>query len=201
MRKSNMRKGFSIIELVIVMGIMVIIMAITANIYANYIEYSNKSICQGQLKDMGVALANYVADYDQNYPSDHWMYKLLTYLPEKDNYICPDADDISYAWNAHLSPIKSPISIYNIRDPFYTIAICDSGENDNYFGLQTGLPYANRNGTMSIIAPCYGNFGIDTIYAGARHNGGVNCLFIDGSVRWIDKSGINNAMIYWQVEP
>lgn len=196
-----MKKAFSIIELVIVMGIIIVVMAMTSNIYANYIEYSNKSICQGQLKDMGVALSYYLSDYDQNYPCDHWMDKLLTYLPEKDNYICPDTDDISYAWNTHLSPIKAPISLYNIRDPFYTIAICDSKENDNYFGLQTGLPYANRNGAMSTIAPCYGNFGIDTIYDGARHNNGVNALFLDGSVRWIDKSTINNAMIYWEVEP
>jgi prepilin-type processing-associated H-X9-DG protein len=97
-----------------------------------------------------------------------------------------------------LSPIGNVVSIYNIRDPYNIICISDSF-NSQYFGVPIGTQFVSRNGFVDIISSNYYNYSLNCLLDACRHNGGLNCLFIDGSVRFVNKQSIEYSIVYWDI--
>ncbi|HHX40945.1 MAG TPA: DUF1559 domain-containing protein, partial [Armatimonadetes bacterium] len=62
------RTGFTLIELLVVIAIIAILAAILLPVFARARENARKSTCQSNLKQMGLAVMQYVQDYDEVYP-------------------------------------------------------------------------------------------------------------------------------------
>lgn len=70
---SRIKHGFTLIELLVVIAIIALLAAILFPVFARARENARKSTCLNNLKQIGVALTQYVQDYDETYPPAHWV--------------------------------------------------------------------------------------------------------------------------------
>ena len=82
-RKSRVNQGFTLIELLVVIAIIAILAAILFPVFAKAREKARQSVCQSNLKQIGLGLLMYAQDYDetlpptQDVPQGWWNYKNL----------------------------------------------------------------------------------------------------------------------------
>lgn len=62
------RSGFTLIELLVVIAIIAILAAILFPVFAKAREKARQASCQSNLKQLGLAFAMYVSDYDERWP-------------------------------------------------------------------------------------------------------------------------------------
>jgi prepilin-type N-terminal cleavage/methylation domain-containing protein len=68
-RPSRPRKtGFTLIELLVVIAIIAILAAILFPVFARARENARRTSCQSNLKQIGLAIAQYTQDYDEKLP-------------------------------------------------------------------------------------------------------------------------------------
>ena len=72
-RVSRLAKGFTLIELLVVIAIIALLAAILFPVFARARENARKSSCSNNLKQIGVAVMQYVQDYDETFPHQHWF--------------------------------------------------------------------------------------------------------------------------------
>ena len=66
------RRGFTLIELLVVIAIIAILAAILFPVFAKAREKARQSSCQSNLKQLGLAFAQYHQDYDETMPGLYW---------------------------------------------------------------------------------------------------------------------------------
>lgn len=117
--KSPRLAGFTLIELLVVIAIIVILAAVLFPVFARARENARRSSCQSNLKQIGLGFAQYVQDYDSQYPfacdkwdpassygnplltftrdtspGHLWTDKLFPYTKSMQLYACPSAATI-----------------------------------------------------------------------------------------------------------
>ena len=112
------RRAFTLIELLVVVAIIAILAAILFPVFAKAREKARMSSCQSNLKQIGLAVAQYLSDYDHKYP---W---------------CDDPNNASNAYETHYSGwISNGLQPY-IRN--FQIFICPSRNKGWFLQPQTG---------------------------------------------------------------
>jgi prepilin-type N-terminal cleavage/methylation domain-containing protein/prepilin-type processing-associated H-X9-DG protein len=66
--QSGRKSGFTLIELLVVIAIIAILAAILFPVFARARENARRSSCQSNLKQQGIGFAQYIQDYDGQYP-------------------------------------------------------------------------------------------------------------------------------------
>jgi prepilin-type N-terminal cleavage/methylation domain-containing protein/prepilin-type processing-associated H-X9-DG protein len=87
------RKGFTLIELLVVIAIIAILAAILFPVFAKAREKARQITCSSNMKQIGLAMIQYVQDYDENYPLNtfNWQYTV-------------DATQANAEWNTVIAP-------------------------------------------------------------------------------------------------
>ena len=67
-----MKKGFTLIELLVVIAIIAILAAILFPVFAQARAKARQSVCESNLKQIGLACSMYLGDYDE-----HWVISYL----------------------------------------------------------------------------------------------------------------------------
>ena len=62
------RRGFTLIELLVVIAIIAILAGILFPVFAQAREKARQASCQSNLRQLGLATAMYIQDYDETYP-------------------------------------------------------------------------------------------------------------------------------------
>jgi len=110
------RRAFTLIELLVVITIIAILAAILFPVFARARENARRTSCLSNLKQMGLALMQYTADYDEKYPTSYvataqappdgirwvnadlwfWPQTLYAYHKSAEVFLCPSARSTQY---------------------------------------------------------------------------------------------------------
>jgi prepilin-type N-terminal cleavage/methylation domain-containing protein/prepilin-type processing-associated H-X9-DG protein len=82
------QRGFTLIELLVVIAIIALLAAILFPVFARARENARKSSCQNNLKQIGVAIAQYTQDFDENLPRSRTR-----------GYVCPVCNPATHTNN------------------------------------------------------------------------------------------------------
>lgn len=200
--------GFTLIEVLIVMAVIALLSALLLSAFTQVREKARMATCSSNLRQIGLAMRLYVQDYRGIYPDVTfppapvrlcaWPDRIISYVKTPQVFWCPSfpqgeyrpgcaapneaednlAFDGSYAANALISRLNEA----RIPTPSQTITVLDGkGKWVN--------PISDP-----ITAPQ------DLIVRGMelRHNGGNNCLFADGHVKWLRLEAMANEEL-WRV--
>jgi prepilin-type N-terminal cleavage/methylation domain-containing protein/prepilin-type processing-associated H-X9-DG protein len=110
--------GFTLIELLVVIAIIALLAAILFPVFAKVREKARQSTCSSNEKQIGMALLQYVQDYDEAYPIGNtfgsyydqgagWAGSVYPYLKSTAVFHCPDdPTDVNVAIVPPLIPVS-----------------------------------------------------------------------------------------------
>jgi prepilin-type N-terminal cleavage/methylation domain-containing protein/prepilin-type processing-associated H-X9-DG protein len=119
------RRAFTLIELLVVIAIIAILAAILFPVFARARERARSTACLSNTKQLGLALMQYVQDYDEMLPLylyrdspggtaiKGWHNVLLPYYKSSQILLCPSASKINNCEIATVTAMKSGNFGYN----------------------------------------------------------------------------------------
>jgi prepilin-type N-terminal cleavage/methylation domain-containing protein/prepilin-type processing-associated H-X9-DG protein len=198
------KKGFTLIELLVVIAIIAILAAILFPVFARARENARRASCQSNLKQVGLALAQYTQDYDERFPAwatanynigevKRWNINMQPYVKSSQVFTCPSNPDKSVETFAGVS-----ISVHygaNVNGTGLKDTATDHKGEGVFSDWSTpGIllsEFSTPATTISVaevgVPIDYGILAIDrSAYANSLWNGHLgtgNYLFVDGHVK------------------
>jgi prepilin-type N-terminal cleavage/methylation domain-containing protein/prepilin-type processing-associated H-X9-DG protein len=176
------RRGFTLIEILVVLGILSVIAGILLAVLPKAREKGRQSSCLSNLHQHGVALRLYVTDFDGQWPDMRaWTDTKINISPLLK---CPNVTvpaqfahiaSLSYGYNFNLAasiPESQGISDSKIQWPSATISIAEVDITERPAPELIGFNYFRAIEDNSRNRPF------------ERHSGGANYLFCDGHMKW-----------------
>lgn len=99
------RKGFTLIELLVVIAVIGLLAAVLFPVFAHVRENGRRTTCLSNERQIGMALAQYVTDNGERFPSeggalarpgDSWVSQCYPYLNASPIFECPDDGTTAY---------------------------------------------------------------------------------------------------------
>jgi prepilin-type N-terminal cleavage/methylation domain-containing protein/prepilin-type processing-associated H-X9-DG protein len=188
------RRAFTLIELLVVIAIIAVLAAILFPVFAKAREKARQTACASNLKQIGLAAAQYAQDYDETFVPNtidlptgysNWGQLLQPYVKSTEVFACPSnpsngnvmiggggatpAIPTSYALNYHIGnyggPHGSTLPLSAIAAPAQKVVVSEQA------GAENGAGWPDWTG----------NQWRDMGFAG--HTGFANYLFADGHVK------------------
>ncbi len=210
------RRGFTLIELLVVIAIIAILAAILFPVFAKAREKARQSSCSSNLKQMGLAILQYVQDYDEMMPTHGrdpnldaatqqrqamsypgWVSNvIIPYVKSYDIFTCPSkSQSAGGGWvNPHNNNRKS-LFAYNYRAAEWK-SLSDLANNEAGIARIVLVFDANNPWADGIIF--FTDRYINPYLAGNRsnscwHTDNGNYLYADGHVK-----ATNWTQITWE---
>lgn len=160
----NSRRGFSLVELLVVVAIIILVMAILLPTLSRTLSDRRQVECANNLRNIGLALASARIQGGQSLAADGWETEIVPYLGEDAQPLrCPEHDSpsVSYGMNNHAHRFDdldaNRIAMLDYQSTVAKIVVQDIRQQDAWSTS-------------------------DNSYA-ARHRGQVNTLLHSGAVR------------------
>ncbi len=197
------KRGFTLIELLVVITIIAILAAILFPVFARAREKARASGCQSNLKQIGLAILQYVSDYDDVLPIGsynsppltgiRWMHQIYPYVKNAQIFTCPSdptrtwdpsayGNAGNYGYNAYFLN-QQPLS-YIIK-PSETVMVGDTPG-----GPSASNRFRIRPSTASCWGPDSGLWNPNESWPAYRHFDKANILFVDGHVKAMGLGGL-----------
>ena len=173
-------KGFTLLELLIVISIISILIALTVPEVNKMIAKARSVTCMGNLKNIGTAVTSYLGEHDNTFP-----------------YVEPAPEDPVYTTNYQAQPLLDELVPYGVTTSVLKCPADVAGPN--YFASRTNsymwTPIADGESLVDITL--FGRRGGTRVVKPSRvrictdydtvHFGRLNSLYADGHVRWAAK--------------
>ena len=120
--KTEGRKGFTLIELLVVIAIIAILAAILFPVFAKVREKARQSACMSNMKQINLALLQYVQDYNETYPAvgdspssgfTGWVAEIQSYVKNTKLFTCPSNSNTNNYFNTNYVNDYGCNSTYN----------------------------------------------------------------------------------------
>ncbi len=205
--KVKARRGFTLIELLVVIAIIAILAAILFPVFAKAREKARQAACTSNMKQIGLAIMQYVQDYDEIYPTCNWgrVYNgsgaflappygvfdvLAPYIKSENVMKCPSrTGKIGYQQNG-----QNANSIWGVA---WGGAWGMSGMLNSPASLAQVVSPANVVAGLEMLSNTdsgdnnygwYSGWATVPMYMttiNLPHNGGMQHIFADGHVKWL----------------
>lgn len=197
--KRNFR-GFTIIEVVIALLVLMILSAIAITANGRVKENGRRTVCQNQLRQVSLALTQYVSDSDGKFPGDHFQSQLQPYIKPSGWIECPTHELLSV-------PKPAPVDLrafyffgYNYNGVNLSQRTKDSSGVNHVGSHEAAIEDGSKIWTFGDDKP-YGLVGgtgsggfmgmadcadaTSTSFWAQLHQGGANYVFVDGHIKWL----------------
>jgi prepilin-type N-terminal cleavage/methylation domain-containing protein/prepilin-type processing-associated H-X9-DG protein len=201
--KNNKKPGFTLIELLVVIAVVAVISAILFPVFATVRERSRRTVCQSNLKQIVLAMQQYVQDNNGTYPPSPYQWANAAYYYTKSVQVfrCPDhpanesfgdmlvLDPSSVSGSFHLDYTYDMQRLNTFNPPFPTKCIRGTQESmlatpssiwlnmDASWSTDDGVDHDVR---MVPKSSCGRSFPGSTMHSGAG-----NFSYADGHVKWL----------------
>jgi prepilin-type N-terminal cleavage/methylation domain-containing protein/prepilin-type processing-associated H-X9-DG protein len=197
------RAGFTLIELLVVIAIVAALAAILFPVFSTVRERGRRTVCQSNLKQIALAMQQYVQDNGGVYPPlDGWEHAAYTYTKNGQVFHCPDypvnqingflvLDPLSVTGPVHVDydyngmrlgvfltpPTGKEVGVGGVRESAIATPSTIFLNRDAGWADADG---ALRNSRRVLTTSCGREFGGSTYHSGAG-----NYSYLDGHVQWL----------------
>jgi prepilin-type N-terminal cleavage/methylation domain-containing protein/prepilin-type processing-associated H-X9-DG protein len=198
------RRAFTLIELLVVIAIIAILAAILFPVFAKAREKARQTSCLSNCKQLGLGFAQYIQDYDSNWPLMYWGNPSGTWNPNVNPPVTTPPSP-NY-WGAEVTPYLKNTQI------FFCPSVSGMTSGSTY--IYSDVIGGNQNGgtsdasiqspaTQCSMGELYTTWwpnqwmGIDaseneiqyqyyniSCRLQTNHNAGANFLYCDGHAKW-----------------
>ena len=194
------RAGFTLIELLVVIAIVAVIAAILFPVFAGVRERGRRTVCQSNLKQIALAMQQYVQENDGVYPPDDapspdpydngWQYAVYPYVKATQVFLCPDShniggglESIDYDYfyarlNTVLPPSAWPHRLVGTHESSLSTPATIYLNSDATWVSNVDGKY--QNGRPVPRTSCGRSWAGSTL-----HSDGGNWSYADGHVKWL----------------
>jgi prepilin-type N-terminal cleavage/methylation domain-containing protein len=216
MRKVRRQNAFTLVEMLVVIGIIGILMSMLMPALSRAKQKGNRIACLNDIRQIGIAGTLYAGDHDNEFPrrdsfTNSWIWTLLPYYQNAKIRRCP-ADkwgaNHSYLingfndfWQDHLSADEYKL-VMRYRYPH------GMKESDIKLPVETVLFGEKKIGSMHVHMDLnQGNSGNDKDEVNhnmhksgsGKTSGGSNFHFVDGSARMLPYGGSVKPVNLWAI--
>ena len=200
------RMGFTLVELLVVIAIVAVLASLLFSVFSGAKERARRTACQSNLKQLALAMQQYVQDNDGVYPPHiekfnrngiygfGWSQAILSYLKGKEVFSCPEMP-ADAPWHAYKIGASNPD--YNYNWGGLTVALPAfqkhkrNGARESILvtpsstWLNWEMCWVSSDGELHKCRPypkssCGQEGGGSTL-----HSGGGNYSYVDGHVKWL----------------
>lgn len=204
--------GFTLTELLVVIAIVAVLAAILFSVFSGAKERARRASCQSNLKQIALAMQQYVQDNSVTYPplvhqdknpdgtprdAVRWFQSVYPYVKTRDVFYCPSAPADAPAHADGVNREKWEFVDYGYDTTYLNWTHKGTSKTAYLYGvaeanlatpasitINEDLHWVTEDGATHFGGSAKTSCGYE--YGGSTlHNGGGNYSFVDGHVKWL----------------
>lgn len=177
------RRGFTLVEVLVVLALMVLLASISLTVFSRVRERGRRATCQSNLRQMNLALRQYASDHDSfDISQDNWQEALTPYIKNNQIFECPSESRSGNSTNTGMDTDYFYFAAFNIFQSGRNVGVTEAAQLS--VDASKLMTFADSPfGVPSYTAKAQGSCG--SYFVPDRHSGGGNWGFADGHVKWL----------------